>query len=63
VMSRRVPIPTPTETRTRECRYGFYAGVGAGEPIFTYGLPVTGPTSKTAVVPLKSTLLGSRIKR
>ena len=49
VMS-QVPIPTPTETHTRECGYGFHADVGAGGPIFTHGLPVTGPSHKGRVV-------------
>ena len=39
-----VPIPKATGTHTREPGYGFHAGVGAGGPIFTHGLPVTCPT-------------------
>ena len=44
----QVPIPTPIETCTRTHGYGFHAGVGAGGPIFTHGLPVTGPTEDKA---------------
>ena len=50
VMS-QVLILTPTETHTCESGYRFHAGVDAGGPIFTHGLPVMGPNHIFSLLP------------